>query len=117
MYSNQTVDRVILAIKVISALIIVAALVGCASKPREIVVTETKYQVISIPSHYFDLPSVASPPDKDAFVAGDFRVRVDMLVDYSRELLAEVINLTNRLKAIQELQSAQIEYIDKEMNE
>lgn len=106
---------VVRLIKGVLGILVAISIFGCASKPKEIVVTKTEYQMVDIPSTYLDISSVTAPPDKATFINASSQTRVDLLISYSKSLLGDVAKLQSKLRAITTLQKEQRKAIEQRM--
>jgi len=77
---------------------------ACATKPKDpIVVTEYKYQVVTIPDTLLEKCSVVAPPEKTAYANSSDDEKEDILVTYTQNLLTDLDNCNSKISQIKSI--------------
>lgn len=78
--------------------------VGCTAQPKApIVVTEYKYQTVSIPDTLLETCEVTPPPKKSLYMKGFGEEKESLLVNYIQDLLTDMDNCNSKLSQIKSI--------------
>ena len=87
-------------IRIITILLTLFILAGCATHPKEIVVVKTKTVFIKIPNGLLVRCIISVPPPKDIYINSTAREKEDLLTAYILTLIKDSSSCMSKIDAI-----------------
>lgn len=97
-------------------LILLLSMSGCSTTPQTVYVTKEKQVAVAIPKDMLRTCQVAQFDKQKEFMASPWKKRTELMTIYARELQANLENCNMRIRAIDKLQSEQIDIIEGDKN-
>lgn len=101
-----------ISISEILILIAVFTLVGCATVTEKVVV-KTEVKVITTPKTLLLPCTVTEPPDKAEYLSKTYQKKEQALTDYALSLLKDLRICNTQVKQIEEFQTNEVNFIEK----
>ena len=98
--------------KLISVLLAIGLLAGCATTVETKVVKETKYVPVTIDDNLLRQCDITEPPKKEEFLKNTAVRQRNQLAVYAVDLHTNLSNCSSRLSEIKTLQAKQVQAIE-----